>query len=139
PSCAAIRLRGTPSIQSRSTSFTSTIVTSRYAIRPSRPPAFTAGTERTYGPGHAAHEGGKACEDLCPVGGKPCGDLSSDGGKGSDHRQAGGPAPLLRWWREPFSEKPKPPRTFKCLACSVNSTNFQEFWTKCCLSVSVSV
>src|SRR5437762_1265347 len=59
---------------------------SRYAIRPSRPPAFTAGTERTYGPGHAAHEGGKACEDLCPVGGKPCGDLSSDGGKGSDHR-----------------------------------------------------
>src|SRR5207244_5883548 len=24
---------------------------------------------------------------------------------------AGGPAPLLRWWREPFSEKPKPPRT----------------------------
>src|SRR5207245_1214220 len=26
---------------------------------------------------------------------------------------AGGPAPLLRRWREPFSEKPKPPRTFK--------------------------
>ena len=28
---------------------------------------------------------------------------------------------------------------FKCLAGSVNSTNFQEFWTKCCPSVSVSV
>ena len=53
---------------------------SRYAIRPSRPPAFTAGTERTYGPGHAAHEGGKACEDL-----------SSDRGEGSDHRHPPGP------------------------------------------------
>src|SRR5437870_11782614 len=29
---------------------------------------------------------------------------------------AGGPAPLLRWWREPFSEKPKAPRTFKSVA-----------------------
>src|SRR5437660_5169460 len=29
---------------------------------------------------------------------------------------AGGPAPLLRRWREPFSEKPKPPRTFKSVA-----------------------
>src|SRR5439155_2508014 len=29
---------------------------------------------------------------------------------------AGGPAPLLRRWREPFSEKPKPPRTFKSAA-----------------------
>src|SRR6266566_10158331 len=29
---------------------------------------------------------------------------------------AGGPAPSLRWWREPFSEKPKPPRTFKSAA-----------------------
>src|SRR5439155_3665167 len=29
---------------------------------------------------------------------------------------AGGPAPLLRWWREPFSEKPKPQRTFKSAA-----------------------
>ena len=39
---------------------------SRYAIRPSRPPAFTAGTERTYGPGHAAHEGGRLVNISAP-------------------------------------------------------------------------
>src|SRR5205823_6538949 len=91
PSCAAIRFRATPAIQSRSTSFTSTIATSRYAIRPSRRRHRRPTGKRRMGQVTRPAKGGYLVKISRPAGGKPCEDLSSGGGKGSDHRHLGGP------------------------------------------------